>query len=121
MNEQDKKIQMLGSVPIPKALLAMGIPTMVQIGSKALMTNGLTFILFGYYTVYSSLFLALGKGKEGFLFGACRQGFCFIPVILILPIFAGIDGIIFAQPIADVLSFIIAILMSLNIKKELSK
>lgn len=95
--------------------------TMIRIGSKALMTNGLTFILFGYYTVYSSLFLALGKGKEGFLFGACRQGFCFIPVILILPIFAGIDGIIFAQPIADVLSFIIAILMSLNIKKELSK
>lgn len=43
-------------------------------------------MLFGFYTVYSSLFLALGKGTEGFILGACRQGICFVPVILIFPI-----------------------------------
>ena len=58
---------------------------MIHIGTSSLRINGITFMLFGYYTVYSSLFLALGKGKEGFLLGACRQGICFIPVILILP------------------------------------
>ena len=29
MSEQNKKIELLGSAPIPKALLAMGLPTMI--------------------------------------------------------------------------------------------
>ncbi|MDO4470854.1 MAG: MATE family efflux transporter, partial [Bacillota bacterium] len=77
------------------------------------------FMLFGYYTVYSSLFLALGKGKEGFLLGACRQGICFIPVILILPTIWRLNGILYAQPIADVLSFLISMFMSLSLHKQL--
>ena len=63
---------------------------MIHIGASSLRVNGITFMLFGYYTVYSSLFLALGKGKEGFILGACRQGICFIPVILIFPFIWGI-------------------------------
>ena len=39
---------------------------MVLAGQKSLFANGITFILFGFYTVYSSLFLALGKGAAGF-------------------------------------------------------
>ena len=74
---------------------------MIQIGARSLRVNGITFMLFGYYTVYSSLFLALGKGKEGFLLGACRQGICFVPVILILPSIWGVKGILYAQPIAE--------------------
>lgn len=76
-----------------------GNAEMIHIGSCSLRINGITFMLFGYYTVYSSLFLALGKGKEGFLLGACRQGICFIPVTLILPSIWGLNGILYAQPI----------------------
>ena len=43
---------------------------MVLAGQKSLFANGITFILFGFYTVYSSLFLALGKGAAGFFFGS---------------------------------------------------
>lgn len=92
---------------------------MIHIGTSSLRINGITFMLFGYYTVYSSLFLALGKGKEGFLLGACRQGICFIPVILILPSIWGLNGILYAQPIADVLSFLISLLMALSLHKQL--
>lgn len=77
-------------------------------------------MLFGFYTVYSSLFLALGKGKEGFILGACRQGICFIPVILILPFAWGINGILYAQPIADILSAIITVLMAIPLHKNLN-
>lgn len=93
---------------------------LIETGQKALTANGLSFILFGFYTVYSSLFLALGKGKEGFLLGACRQGICFVPVILILSLSWGIQGILYAQPIADVLSAIITILMAVQLHKELT-
>ena len=93
---------------------------MIQIGARSLRVNGITFILFGYYTVYSSLFLALGKGKEGFLLGACRQGICFVPVILILPSIWGVKGILYAQPIADVLSFLITLFMAFSLHKQLN-
>lgn len=92
---------------------------MIRIGQRALRANGISFLLFGFSTVYSSLFLALGKAKEGFILGACRQGICFVPVILILPYVVGISGILYAQPAADVISAVIAVFMALHFEKEL--
>lgn len=94
---------------------------MIHAGQKALRANGLSFLLFGFYTVYSSLFLALGKAKEGFILGACRQGICFVPVVLLLPMAWGIHGILYAQPIADVISAIVTVFMALHLHKELNK
>ena len=92
---------------------------MISVGSKSLMANGLSFFLFGFYTVYSSLFLALGKGTAGFILGACRQGICFVPAILILPMACGINGILYAQPVADVLSAIITVFMAAHLHRKL--
>lgn len=96
-----------------------GDTEMIRIGQNALLASGISFMLFGFSTVYSSLFLALGKGKEGFFLGACRQGICFVPVILLLPTVWGINGILYAQPIADVLSAIITVFMAMRLHKEL--
>lgn len=95
-----------------------GNAEMICIGVKSLRANGITFMLFGFYTVYSSLFLALGKGKEGFILGACRQGICFIPVILILPTLWGLNGILYAQPIADIISAVITTFMAIPLHKS---
>ena len=97
-----------------------GNTEMIHIGASSLRVNGITFMLFGYYTVYSSLFLALGKGKEGFILGACRQGICFIPVILIFPFIWGLNGILYAQPIADVLSALITVFMAIPLHRSLA-
>ena len=98
-----------------------GDTQMILAGQKSLFANGITFILFGFYTVYSSLFLALGKGAAGFFLGACRQGICFVPVILLLPMVWGMNGILYVQPIADVISVIITVFMALHLHKELSE
>ena len=95
-----------------------GDAEMIRIGAASLRANGISIMLFGFYTVYSSLFLALGKGREGFILGACRQGICFIPVILLLPIVWGLNGIMYAQPIADVLSAIITVFMAIPLHKN---
>lgn len=97
-----------------------GNAEMISIGASSLRINGITFMLFGFYTVYSSLFLALGKGKEGFVLGACRQGICFIPVILFLPSVWGLNGILYAQPIADVLSVIVTVFMAIPLHRNLN-
>lgn len=92
---------------------------MIETGAKALRANGISFMFFGFHTVYSSLFLALGKGREGFILGTCRQGICFIPIIFILPFFWGISGILYAQPLADILTFIVTIIMAVPLNKKL--
>lgn len=97
-----------------------GNAEMISVGQRSLIANGFSFMLFGFYTVYSSLFLALGKGTAGFILGACRQGICFVPVILIFPVLWGLNGILYAQPIADVISAVITVFMALHLHKELS-
>ena len=92
---------------------------MVRVGSIALRANGLSFVLFGFYTVYSFLFLVMGKAAEGCVLGACRQGICFVPVILILPLVLGLSGVLYAQPIADVISAIVTALMAVRLHREL--
>lgn len=92
---------------------------LINVGQKALISGGISFLLFGFYTVYSSLFLALGKAKEGFILGACRQGLCFVPVIFIFTSIWGLSGIVYSQAIADVISAIITIFMALHLHKEL--
>ena len=98
-----------------------GDAEMIRIGAASLRANGISIMLFGFYTVYSSLFLALGKGREGFILGACRQGICFIPVILLLPIVWGLNGIMYAQPIADVLSAVITVFMAIPLHKKMNE
>ena len=47
-----------------------------------------------------------------------RQVFFLIPLVLILPLFFGIDGILFAGPIADGIAFLVSVvLVSLEMKK----
>ena len=46
------------------ALFTKGDMEMIRVGSVALQANGLSFILFGFYTVYSFLFLVMGKAAK---------------------------------------------------------
>ena len=98
-----------------------GDAEMIRIGAASLRANGISIMLFGFYTVYSSLFLALGKGREGLILGACRQGICFLPIILLLPMVWGLNGILYAQPIADVLSAAITVFMAIPLHKKLNE
>lgn len=98
-----------------------GDPEMIRAGQEALRANGVSFLVFGFYTVYSCLFLALGKARAGLALGACRQGLCFLPVIAAFPALWGVKGIFFAQPAADFLSAVITVFMAFSLHKELSR
>lgn len=103
------------------SLFTKGNEDMISAGAKSLRANGISIILFGFYTVYSSLFLALGKAKGGLFLGVCRQGICFIPIIFTFPLFWGLNGILYAQPIADGIAAIIAAIMAIFLHKQLRK
>lgn len=96
-----------GSGLIANAFSNNGSELLLGVAKKALIYNGIIFILFAYQNVYSSAFLAMGKGREGGLLSISRQGLFFIPFILVLPQFWGIIGVLLAQPLADVFTIIL--------------
>ncbi len=61
----------------------------------------------------------LGKAAEGCILGACRQGICFVPAILVLPAVWELNGVLYAQPIADAASALIAAVMAVRLHREL--
>ncbi len=63
--------------------------------------------------ISSTFFTSIGKSIKGVFLSLTRQILFFIPVLLILPRFFGIDGILYTGPIADVSSSIVAVLMIL--------
>lgn len=77
------------------------------------------FIFFGFQCIYTTLFVAIGKIKEGGVLGIARQGIFFIPTILILPQIIGINGIIFTQAIADLLATILTGISAANLNKNI--
>lgn len=54
---------------------------------------------------------SLGKAKTSMFLSLLRQVLMLIPLMLILPHYWGLDGVWYAQPIADVFSFIITVLV----------
>nr|WP_304519812.1 hypothetical protein [Clostridium estertheticum] len=106
----------------PSIISAFGHDTdMIRIGSKALRAQAVMFIPFGFQMVYACLLLALGKGKEGSIACLSRQGIFFIPLVLILPRILKLDGVIFSQPIADLLATLLIIIMAIKTNKKIKK
>ncbi|WP_324824734.1 MATE family efflux transporter [Sinanaerobacter sp. ZZT-01] len=95
--------------------------SVIKIGSLALRINIITFTFYGMEAIYSMLSLALGKALGGWVLSAGRQAVFFIPVILILPKFMGLNGVIAAQPVADIITIIIMGILAAKLNGEIKQ
>ena len=62
------------------------------------------FSVFGIQLGMQTTFMGLGKGFCSLAVAAVRKAVMFIPLVLILPHFFGVVGVIWAEPISDVVS-----------------
>ncbi|MCC8058890.1 MATE family efflux transporter [Cloacibacillus sp.] len=93
--------------------------SVVRFGSWALRVNVITFLFYGMEAIYSMLSLALGESLGGWVLSAGRQALFFIPAILTLPRAAGLNGVIFAQPAADVITGFVMGIIALRLNENL--
>jgi Na+-driven multidrug efflux pump len=61
----------------------------------------------------------MGKAIPSLLLTVCRQGLIFIPLIFILNHMFGLEGVIYAQPAADYLSIVVAILICTHLFRNM--
>ena len=64
--------------------------------------------------ITSIFFTAIGKPKGGIFLSLTQQILFLLPLVLILPLFLGIDGIMYAGPVADFTSAMVAAGMILH-------
>lgn len=73
----------------------------------------------------SIFFQASGRPVFAIVASLIRDIVCFIPLICVLPIFYGIDGILWAAPIADIIAMIVTVALTVvyfkGLKKEKAK
>ena len=62
------------------------------------------FFTLGFQFVYAAFYMSLGMGLHSLLLNISRQGIMFIPVILILPAYWGLNGVLYTPMVADLLS-----------------
>lgn len=75
-------------------------------------------IVNGIQPVSGTFFTSIGKAFKGAFIAMTRQLLFLLPLIIILPRIFGIDGIMYAGPIADGIALIVTIIfVSLEIKK----
>lgn len=69
----------------------------------------------------SNFFTSIGKPAKGTFLGITRQLLCLMPLIIVLPRLFGIDGLMFAGPIADFLAAAIAVVMLISEHKNMDR
>ena len=72
----------------------------------------------GIQPVSSGFFTSIGMAKLGIVMSLTRQVIFLLPLIIIFPLFMGIDGVMYAGPIADAAAFALAIVFA---RRELGK
>ena len=85
--------------------------------AKILLT---TSFMFGVFYVLINALQAMGAATASLIINLSRQGMIFIPSLFILKAVLGLTGLVWAQPVADILSILLATVLYIKKKKKLS-
>ena len=84
--------------------------------AKILLT---TSPIFGVFYVLTNALQAMGAATASLVINLSRQGIIFIPVLFILKAVLGLTGLVWAQPVADILSILLAAVLYVNTYKHI--
>ena len=93
----------------------------IAIGTAALRFQCSALFLSGLTTATNMALQCTGQSIAATFLALSRQGIFFIPLVLALPRFLGIFGLELAQPVADVLTFLISIFFYKAFMRKLDK
>lgn len=80
----------------------------------------LSLVTFTCIVKMSSIFFqAAGKPVRAIVASLIRDILCFVPLLIILPMFMGIEGILYAAPIADCIAMLVTIFLTVTYMRTL--
>ncbi|SMB79504.1 putative efflux protein, MATE family [Desulfonispora thiosulfatigenes DSM 11270] len=94
---------------------------LIKFGSKAIHYFFIMLPVVGFQIVGANYYQAVGKPRAAMILTLSRQILFLIPLLLILPRFYGLEGILYAGPTADFCSFILTFIFIAREFKFLSR
>lgn len=91
----------------------------IEAGTLALRLQCITFSLNAWIVMSNMMLQSIGKALKASVVAGARQGYFFIPLILILPAFFGLLGVQMTQAVADVFTLMLSIPLTLSVLKEM--
>ena len=82
---------------------------LIRIGTRVLRWQCISFPLIGVSTVTNMMYQTTRKTLIATILSMGRQGVFFIPTIMILPLFIGLQGVEMTQAVADAMTFLLAL------------
>ncbi len=101
------------------ALFRSQDPVLISIGAETLRWQCAAFPLVATFTATGMLFQNIRMTVPATLLSVCRNGLFFLPAVLLLPMWLGMQGVQMAQAVADVLTFILSLPYVFWINKKL--
>lgn len=83
-------------------------PEVVAIGVQTLYFAAAVMPGLAFSTYVNQLYQCLGFRVQATLLASCRQGIFFLPAVFLLPLWMGQAGVQAAQPLADLMTFVIS-------------
>lgn len=77
--------------------------------------------LTGFQTIAAVYLQAVGKPVKSAILSLARQIIFFVPTVLILPIFLGVEGVLWTGPVADGLAFLLSLAFLLYERNHLKR
>ena len=78
-----------------------------------------TSFLFGFFFVLANALQAAGAATAALIINLSRQGFIYIPALFVLKAALGAEGLAWAQPVADLLSTALVVVLYLRTMKAM--
>lgn len=96
-------------------------PAVISFGTTALRLTCLTAPLMGMYTAASTSYQSTGRSLLAVSLAFTRQGFLYIPMMLVLPHFLGALGIQLVTPLTDLACALISFPFYVRFMKEMQR
>ena len=76
----------------------------------------------GVWVILCNMMLqTIRKPVRAVILSSARQGLFFIPLILILPVYLGLQGVEMCQAVSDLCSFLLAIPLTIPVLNEMKR
>ncbi|UWG99082.1 MATE family efflux transporter [Dehalobacter sp. DCM] len=98
------------AIPTQLIMLFNDDPQLVSFGTNAMAIFLFCLPILGVQVIGSNYFQAIGKPKHAMVLSLSRQVLILIPLLLILPKYLQLQGVLIAAPISDFLSTVITVI-----------
>ena len=95
-------------------------PTLLDLASTGLRKMNISFCLVGMQMVSTNFFQCLGMVNKSIFLSLSRQLLFLVPLVYLLPLWFGVDGVWYSYPISDAISFLVTGAMIVALMRKFS-